>query len=55
MYRRVMAKRRRGSHSLSEGAAGGHGAPEVGEEPTESLWVRITEQTRMGDIAVGVC
>lgn len=55
MYRRVTAKRRRGSHSLSEGAAGGHGAPEVGEEPTESLWVRITEQTRMGDIAVGVC
>jgi len=27
----------------------------VGEEPTESLKIRIKEQTTMGDIAVGVC
>lgn len=26
-----------------------------GEEPTESLWVRIKEQTTVGDIVVGFC
>jgi len=27
----------------------------VDEEPTKSFWVRIKEQTSMGDIVVGVC
>ena len=27
----------------------------MGDEPTESLWVRIKEQNNIGDIVVGVC
>lgn len=27
----------------------------MGEEPAESLWMRIKEQNSMGDIVVGVC
>jgi len=27
----------------------------IDDEPGESLWVRISRQTNMGDIVVGVC
>jgi len=47
---------RRGSWSACEKAAGTRGAlPGTDSKPTESLGVKIREQTNVGDVVVGAC